>query len=110
RYGCHSVLPGRPILHVHRTVAAVIEDEAGVGTLVDEFRGVEQLTRPHAQVEALAPFAEQTHAAHELRSEAVSGWRALAVQHLTNALDEIETAIRCEILREAIRRGPAGDD
>ena len=82
-----SALPGREVSAEDVGVAAVVEDEPGVGAGVDQLRRVAQLSRPHADVEAQAEVAEQADAADEPLVEAVAGGCLGPVEHLADPLD-----------------------
>src|SRR4051812_17897254 len=88
----------------------MIENETRARAGVDQLGGVEQFSRPHAQVEAHTQFAQQTDAFLERVAEAEAGGYVLVVQHLANALDVRAALEASDVRLKAVRRGPAGDD
>src|SRR5207253_171807 len=61
----HVSLPLRSVPLLNFAVAAVVEDEMRIGAGVDELGRVEQLLRPHAEIEAETQLAEQANVLDE---------------------------------------------
>ena len=91
------------------TVAAVIEHERCVWTLLDELHAILQFSRPHGEFKIESVLTQRLHTTNEIFAQTKTRRRRVDMQHLTQAFDDTVARVALHIFLEFSRCRPPAD-